>query len=173
MEVDSIAVRGRWWRQVPHGSDPLFRATPPSDGRWQHGEAVGGFYLADEQDTAWAEWYRALAELAVPPDRQMPRDLWGWDVDVSGVADLSSAERLAAVGLDHPRPGQRRWPSFQAVGEALWRAGHRGVLTLSAARPAYRVFCLFRENDEVPGATPVRPALTYRRPPAPPTGMTT
>lgn len=173
MEVDAIAVRGRWWRQVPHGGDPLFRATPPGDGRWQRGEVIGGFSLVDEQGTAWAEWFRTLAELAIPPDRQMPRDLWGWEVAISGVVDLSSAERLAAVGLDRPRPGQRRWPAFQAVGEALCAAGHRGVLTLSAARPEHRVLCLFRDDDEVLGATPVRPALTHRRPPAPPTGMTT
>ena len=173
MDVDLVPIGGRWWRQIPHGGDPLFRADPPSDGRWQRGELVAGFYLADEQETAWAEWYRALAELAIPPDRQMPRDLWAWDVDATPVADLSSVDRLAAVGLQRPRPGQQGWPPFQAVGEQLWKAGHAGVLTLSAARPEHRVLCLFRDSDAVPGATPLRPALTYRRPPAPPTGMTT
>lgn len=173
MDVDVVAPGGRWWRQVPHGSDPLFRAVPASDGRWQRGEVIGGFYLADAQQTAWAEWYRALAELAIPPDRQMPRDLWAWEVDVSRIADLSSGERLAALGLERPRPGQRSWPAFQVVGEELCKAGHTGVLTLSAARPEHLVLCLFRDSDEVPGATPMRPALTFRRPPTPPTGMTT
>lgn len=78
---------------------PLFRPEHPSDGRWQRGSIVEGFYLAGDEWTAWAEWYRALAELGVPPMRQMPRDLWRFDVRLEGVADLSSDGRLSAVGL--------------------------------------------------------------------------
>jgi hypothetical protein len=44
--------------------------------------------------TAWAEWYRALAGFAIPPDRQMPRDLWRGQIDTHDVADLSRAEAL-------------------------------------------------------------------------------
>ena len=126
MEADSVAIAGVWWRQVPHAADPLFRADPPSDGRWQHGEVVGALYFADSEATAWAEWYRALAQLAIPPDRQMPRDLWRWDIDVDQVADLSKAEELASIGLTPPGPTRQEWPDFQAVGEGLWRGGHRG-----------------------------------------------
>lgn len=173
MEISAIAVAGAWWRQTPHGGDPLYRADPPSDGRWQRGETVGGLYLADSEETAWAEWYRALAEFAIPPDRQMPRDLWRWQVDLENVADLSDNDPFAAVGLAAPRPVQREWPTFQAVGEQLWREGYRGVLAPSAARPERSVLCLFRDGDEVADASPVRPALMFRRPPAPPAGMTT
>ncbi len=173
MEVDAVAVEGSWWRQTPYGGDPLYRAVPPSDGRWQRGDTVGGLYFADSEDTAWAEWYRALAEFAIPPDRQMPRDLWRWEIHARRIVDLSDADRLAAAGLTAPRPRQREWPAFQDVGEQLWRDGYRGVLAPSAARPERRILCLFREADDVPDAVPVRPALTYRRPPAPPTGMTT
>jgi RES domain-containing protein len=173
VEVATVAIAGVWWRQVPHAADPLFRADPPSDGRWQRGEIVGALYLADSEETAWAEWYRALAELAIPPDRQMPRDLWRWEVDVEGVADLSTAEKLAPVDLYTPRPARREWPTFQAVGEALWREGRHGVLAPSAARPTGEILCLFRGTDELAGATPLRPPTTYRHPPAPPTGMTT
>lgn len=55
MDVDAIAVAEIWWRQTPHGGDPLFRADPPSDGRWQRGETVGALYFADCEQTAWAE----------------------------------------------------------------------------------------------------------------------
>lgn len=173
MDVDAIAVAGIWWRQTPHGGDPLFRADPPSDGRRQRGERVGGLYFADGEQTTWAEWYRALAEFAIPPERQMPRDLWRWQVDAEEVADLSDADRLAAVGLDAPRPMQRQWPAFQALGERLSAEGFSGVLAPSAARPRQHVLCLFRTADEVAGARPLRPPITYRRAPAPPTGMTT
>jgi RES domain-containing protein len=173
VDLDATAVTGIWWRHTPHGGDPLFRADPPADGRWQRGETVAALYFADSEQTAWAEWYRALAEFAIPPLRQMPRDLWRWRLDASGIADLSDEGRLRAVGLPLPRPTVRQWPAFQAVGERVWRDGYRGVLAPSAARPDGRVLCLFREAVEVPGAEPERPPATHRHPPPPPTGMTT
>jgi RES domain-containing protein len=103
----------------------------------------------------------------------MPRDLWRWEIDTVDVVDLSDSNRLAAVGLGPPEPARHTWPPFQEVGERLWQQGHRGVLAPSAARPRHRVLCLFRDTDEVAAATPVRPPLTYRQPPAPPTGMAT
>jgi hypothetical protein len=53
---DRIAVVGVFYRHLPHQGDPLWRAIPPRDGRWQRGDVVDGLYLADEPDTAWAEW---------------------------------------------------------------------------------------------------------------------
>jgi hypothetical protein len=73
--VQRVSVAGSWWRQTPYGSDPLWLASPPSSGRWQHGNKLAAIYLADEEPTAWAEWYRGIAELGLPPTRVMPRDL--------------------------------------------------------------------------------------------------
>lgn len=173
MHLNTIAVDGIWWRQLPHGGDPLFRGDPPSDGRWQRGEVVGALYFADSEETAWAEWYRALAEFAIPPDRQMPRDLWRWRVDCEQIADLSDTHRLTAAGLMLPRPTHNEWPAFQDVGEQLWRDGQRGVVAPSAARSNHLVLCLFRDSEELASAVPLRPPLTYRRPPPPPTGLST
>lgn len=168
-----LSVVGSWWRQTPHGVDPLGLVSPPSSGRWQRGGVVAASYLADEEETAWAEWYRLLAEIELPPTHAMPRDLWRWTVAVDQVADLSTASKLAEVGLPAPRPGRTTWPPFQDVGEALHRDGYRGVLYPSAARPDRRALCLFRDGPLIPGATPVRPPITYRDPPAPPTGIRT
>jgi hypothetical protein len=66
-------VHGVLFRHVPADGDPLFRPEHPADGRWQRGEVVEGFYLAGDEQTAWGEWYRVLAELAVPPMRQISR----------------------------------------------------------------------------------------------------
>jgi RES domain-containing protein len=173
LATESVAIAGVWWRQIPHAADPLYRPDPPSDGRWQRGVVVAALYFADSEATAWAEWYRALAELAIPPDRQMPRDLWRWEIEVPEVADLSTAEALVAAGLVPPKPTRREWEKFQAVGEGLWRKGHRGVIAPSAARPGGQILCLFRETDDVDGVTPLRPPTTYRHPPPPPSGMTT
>ena len=32
--------------------------------------------LANDEAGAWAEWYRHLAERALPPAAGLPRDLW-------------------------------------------------------------------------------------------------
>jgi RES domain-containing protein len=171
--VEAISITGVWWRQVPHGGDPWFRADPPTDGRWQRGEVVGAMYFADSEATAWAEWYRALAEFAIPPDRQMPRDLWRWEIEADAVVDASTEAALSELELPPPKPSRSDWPAFQPVGERLWSEGYAGVLAPSAARTLGRVLCLFRPEQQIPGAGPVRPAIMYRHAPAPPTGMTT
>jgi hypothetical protein len=92
----------------------------PGSARWQRGDVVEGFYLADSEETTWAEWYRSLAELALPPMRQMSRDLWRFEVGVERVADLSSSEQLARVNVEPALPDRRQWPAYQTVGETLF-----------------------------------------------------
>ncbi len=173
LDVERTSVAGSWWRQAPHGADPLLLPSPPSSGRWQRGTSVAAIYLADEEATAWAEWYRVLAEIALPPSHGMPRDLWRWTIAVNEIADLSTPAKLAKLDLPAPQPNRRSWAPFQAVGEELHREGCHGVLYPSAARPDNRALCLFREDILIPGADPVRPPITYRDPPAPPVGLRT
>jgi len=44
----------------------------------------------------------------VPPMRQMPRDLWRFEVELEGVADLSDIGKLEAVDLSQPVPSRRQ-----------------------------------------------------------------
>ena len=171
-DIAAIAVRGRWFKHTYPGSPALPERDPAPDNRWQRGEVVDALYLADCEDTVWAEWYRHLAERAIPPLAQMPRDLWTWEVDVE-VADLSTPERLAAVDLSPPKPGHRSWPSFRQVGERLWEDGWPGLLAPSAARPEGSVLCLFRDAGGVQGATAIDAPRRVAEPPAPPTGLQT
>jgi RES domain-containing protein len=122
LAVDAVQVSGEWIRHAPHRSDLLGRSPEPTDGRWQRGEVVRGLYLADEPDTAIAEWYRWLAEHGLPPTQAIPHAHPVWALDVE-LADLSSARTLAALGLDLPQPGRRSWPPYQRIGETLWRDG--------------------------------------------------
>ena len=134
---------------------------------------VDGLYLADGEATLWAEWYRSIAELGIPPLHQLPRDVWRYRLKALAVADLGAADRLGRVGLPLPLPGRRTWRPYQAVGEQLWREGWAGLVAASAARPEGRVLCVFIDD---PGALPVRPFGRTRvvlEPPAPPTGMRT
>jgi len=148
LDVTAIAVRGRWVKHTPPGSQPLPERDPPPDNRWQRGTVVDALYLADSDETVWAEWYRHLAERAIPPLAQMPRELWTWQIGLE-VADLSTDEKLAAVGLEPPTPGRRRWHVYQLVGEQLSAEGWRGLLAPSAARPAGKILCLFRDERGV------------------------
>jgi RES domain-containing protein len=172
VEAAALAVRGRWLRHTPPGTPPLPKREPPPDNRWQRGEVVDALYLADTEDTVWAEWYRHLAERAIPPLAQMPRDLWSWNVDVE-VADLTTSDRIAAAGLSPPTPGRAGWAPYQTVGEQLWRDGWAGLIAPSSARPAGRLLCLFRSGDAVAGAKPVPPPRQVSEPPAPPAGLRT
>lgn len=171
LDVDPIAIAGEWIRHAPHRSDLLGRATEPAEGRWQRAELVRGLNLADEPDTAVAEWYRYLAERGLPPSAAIPHDHHLWRVDLT-VADLSTPRRLAAVGLRPPRPSRRDWSPYQAVGEALWRDDWRGVLAPSAARPTAQVICIFCDAWPPAGCAPLR-AIEIPQTPPPPIGMTT
>jgi RES domain len=171
-EVDRVSVRGTWWRQVAAGLDPLELREPPPDGRWQRGQVVAASYLAESEETVWAEWYRALAELAVPPRVSLPRDLWRIEVEVDHVADLGGRERLEAVGLPLPSPGRRGWPAYQEVGERLRREGYAGLVAPSAARPEGRVLCVFRD-ERPPEGLRAEKRRRVSEPSVPPPGMRT
>lgn len=172
LDVTALAVRGRWVKHTYPGSPPLPERDPSPDNRWQRGTTVDALYLADGEETAWAEWYRHLAERAIPPLAQMPRELWSWQVDVE-VADLSTDEKLAAVGLGPPRPGRHGWHAYQLVGERLSAEGWLGLLAPSAARPAGQILCLYRDQHGVPGAEPSPSPRQVREPPPPPIGLVT
>lgn len=171
LAVDAVHVSGEWIRHAPHRSDLLGRAAESTDGRWQRGDVVRGHYLADEAETAVAEWYRWLAERGLPPTQAIPHDHHVWDVDLD-LADLSRAATLASLGLDPPRPGRRTWAPYQRIGEMLFQEGWAGLLTRSAARPQAHVICIFASNWPPAGCSPVR-AIELTEAPPPPTGLTT
>jgi RES domain-containing protein len=171
ISVEPIAVRGEWIRHAPHRSTPLGHPTIATSGRWQHGDTIRGLYLADEPSTAIAEWYRWLAERALPPASGIPHDHHRWNVALD-VADLSTAERLRSVGLEDPRPSRKTWSPYQSVGEKLWRDGWSGVLAPSAARPASLVVCIFCDRWPPSGCWPAGVDEVDAMPP-PPAGMTT
>lgn len=122
----------------------------------------------------WSEWYRALAEVGMPPMRQMPRDLWRFAVDLGDVADLSTDEKLKDAGLPNPAPDRRLWRPFQDAGEALAGEGFSGVLYRSAARMGSgSSLCVFRRGSSIPGVEPVGAATRHDEPPAPPRRLRT
>jgi RES domain-containing protein len=125
LKVAAVTVKGRWVKHTYPGSPPLPERDPPPDNRWQRGDVVDALYLADSEATAWAEWYRHLAERMIPPLAQMPRELWTWQVNVK-VADLSTPKKLAVVGLDPPSPVQDSWTSTNASASFFQKTAGEG-----------------------------------------------
>jgi RES domain-containing protein len=174
LDVELTVVEGRWFRHTPAGVDPALRPAPPDDNRWQRGRVIDVLYLCEDRECVWAEWYRHLAERAVPPQVGLPRELWTYEIASIEVADLRTADRLAHVGLSEPTPGRRSWPAFQAVGEQLHREGFAGIIAPSAARPQSFVLCVFLPDRTIPDTLVAhRPPRLISEPPAPPTGMRT
>lgn len=132
-----------------------------------------GFYLADTEETAWAEWYRHTSELGVPPATRMPRSTWKIAVDVTDIVDLTAFGILAAHGITDLHPTRRQWPLTQPVGEAYYRDGCRGLLAPSAAREGGQVLAIFRPVPELQGLVPVPPPKHHTDLPPLPTGLRT
>ena len=159
-----VALAGVWFRQIPVGADPLSRPPDPPDGRWQRASVIGAIYFADSPATVWAEWYRALAEAAIPPAMALPRDLWQWEIDLPRVADV------AHLDLPPLAPTSRQWPAFQAVGEQLFADGWPALVSVSAARPEGRVLCVFRAARKRGGREAAPAAGAGERPAGRPDG---
>lgn len=166
LDVDAVEVGGEWVRHAPHRLTLLGRASVPTDGRWQCGLTVGALYLADESETAVAEWYRYLAERGLPPAHAIPHDHHAWKTELE-VANLSDPDRLARVGLDPPVPRRSTWSRFQDVGEALWREGWAGLLAPSAALPKHCVLCVYATTWPPEGCTPLLSIEIAELPPRP------
>lgn len=132
---------------------------------------VRGFYLADSEDTAWAEWYRHTSEQGAPPASRMPRDTWKIAVDVDDIADLTAVGVLAKHGISELRPTRRQWPLTQPVGDAYYCDGCRGLMAPSAAHEGGLVLAIYRPLPALPGLTPVPPPNHYIDLPPLPMGL--
>jgi RES domain-containing protein len=174
LPVPSVPVSGTWLRHTPAGAGPLGCPPVPADGRWQRGTVIEGIYLAAEESTVWAEWYRWLAEHEVEPLRSLPRELWRYRASLRKVADLTSTTALTALELPTAQPTREQWPAFQRAGEQLHADGFEGLLYRSAARPRGVCLCVFRDVlAAAPGLQPLPPPQRVDTPPIPPRGLRT
>jgi hypothetical protein len=123
-------------------------------------------YLANSPETAWAEFYRAAAELGTPPMRMFPRRLWRLAVKLAEVVDLREPAALDQLGLPPLSPSSTEWPVFQAVGERLALAGVEGLLYRSSAHTDGICLCLFEPALSNVRAT-AEPELVAEPPPVP------
>lgn len=163
-----MPVAGTWARQThPHvyGGEASGAAA-----RWQT-ESWTAAYLADSQETAWAEFYRALAEAGIGPADRMPRVMHSLVVELDRVADLRTEKDRRALGLPRMRQTRCQWPAFQAVGDGLAARGAQGILYASAARTRAVCLCVFETG--LVGLRVVGDPVSVSSPPPPPRGLRT
>jgi RES domain-containing protein len=171
MDIAGVAwvpVHGTW---VRHTAPGVPGSEPHAGGsRWLR-PGRRGVYLADGEETAWAELYRALAENRRAPAGAMPRDLHRVAVSLERVADLRTERSRRTLGLPRLRPTQRQWPAFQAITESLADEGAQGILYSSAARTRSLCLCVFEAG--LSRLNVVGEPLRVITPPPPPRGLRT
>jgi RES domain len=128
--------------------------------------------VADTPETAWAEWYRALAARAQKPEDDVPRELYEIAVDLDDVVDLSSTRLRNDAGLPtRMHPSESQWLRFQRFATAMRAEGAPGVLYASAARTRALCLCVFEAG--LPGLRAVGEPVRMIAAPAPPRGLRT
>ena len=166
-----VPVRGAWSRHVRAGEAGLASGRGGRGGRF-HRPGQPAVYLADSDATAWAEWYRWLAEQAYPPEQGLPRDLHRMAVDLDTVIDLSSAAARRTAGVpERMRPAHSQWAAFQDKADEFRAAGAQGVLYSSAARTRSLCLCVFEAG--LAGLRIEGEPVRVLAPPAPPRGLRT
>ena len=103
--VQRVSVAGSWWRQAPHGGDPLWLASPPSSGRWQVGSNLAAIYLAGGSSRIPLVSRTIQQHMGQVPE--------SWDdpkaVTVLGAARLPSAPATASTAVA-PERTTRQYP---------------------------------------------------------------
>ncbi|MBV9193915.1 MAG: RES family NAD+ phosphorylase [Solirubrobacterales bacterium] len=169
--IRRVPVSGTWVRHVPAGGRALGTGRRGTAGRF-HRPGEIALYLADSMETAWAEWYRALAERGRSPADDLPRDVYRISVRLRDVVDVSAAAGRKGLGLPaQMRPAASQRPAFQELAATLRAEEAQGVLYRSAARSRAPCLCVFE-----PGLSMLRiegePMRVLSRPP-PPRGLRT
>lgn len=169
--IELVPVEGTWFRHVYAGVDGLALSRGGNGGRFNPPD-LPALYLADSEPTAWAEWYRWLAEWSRSPAEHLPRDLYRVAVELTAAGDLRTmATRQRAAAPGRMRPSSSQWPPFQEIGARLAAEGAQGILYASAARTRSLCLCVFEAglaHLRVDGEP-----VTVITPPPPPRGLRT
>ena len=137
------AYRGRLWRVVTDGFDPLRPSR--AGGRWDDG-SFDVLYTAASREGAMAEsWFHLAKGQPILPSKVAKR-LFQIDADLQRVLDLSAEGRLAALGVNVATYGRlsyaqrvEEYPSLQQIGEAAFFYEYQAVIVPSARWPGANV----------------------------------
>ena len=113
-------------------------------GRWNPPDSFATLYLALDLETVVAEFERAARRQGLTPDQFLPRELHEFDVRLTAVLDLTSAEAREALGLGEAELRADDPVRCREVGEATHYIGLEAVMAPSAG--AGTVLAVFLEK---------------------------
>jgi RES domain-containing protein len=127
---------GRVYRHQGPGHPPLnAEGARIHGGRWNPKESFPVLYLAPEEKTVIAEFYRLAERQGMEPASLLPRRLYRYNVRLGAVLDLTDDLAREAVRLDSSDLAADDPSKCQAVGDAAHYAGFEAVRAASAAGP--------------------------------------
>jgi RES domain-containing protein len=131
--LESIAYEGNLFRHVAAGRHPLSGAGARSQGgRWNPPQSFATLYLADRKATVEAEFRRMARRQGLDPSQFLPRRIYGIEVELQAVVDLTRATSRPDV-LSDLELSSDDLTITQAVGEAAQYLGREAILAPSAA----------------------------------------
>lgn len=125
-------------------------------GRWNPKDLFAAIYLAIPQTACMAELDRVAESQNIPATTmlQAPYKFHTLEVNAARILDLSSTERLSAIGLEAEDISGSDWSACQMVGHAAWFLRFEGILAPSASG-AGMVLTLF-ESRLGPGCVVIK-----------------
>jgi RES domain-containing protein len=135
--------RGRLWRVVTDGFDPLRPSR--AGGRWDDG-SFDVLYTSASREGALAEsWFHLAKGQPIIPSKIAKR-LFQIEADLRRVLDLSGDGRLAALGVNMATYGRlsyvrriEEYPSLQQIGEVAFFCEYQAIIVPSARWPGANV----------------------------------
>ncbi|HEX9824204.1 MAG TPA: RES family NAD+ phosphorylase [Actinomycetota bacterium] len=101
-------------------------------GRWNPPESFPTLYLGLDRETVVGEFYRLARHQSMPPAALLPRRLYTYRTELTGVLDLTTVEALSRVGLSLDDIRSEDPSACQGVGEAAHYVGFEAVRASSA-----------------------------------------
>ena len=137
------AFKGRLWRVVSDGFDPLRPSR--AGGRFDDG-SFDVLYTSASRDGALSEsWFHAARGQPILPSKVAKR-LYQIEADLQRVLDLSAVGKLAQLGVNMAAYGRlsyvqrvEEYPSLQQIGEVAFFYEYQAVIVPSARWPGANV----------------------------------
>lgn len=137
------AFKGRLWRVVSDGFDPLRPSR--AGGRFDDG-SFDVLYTSASRDGALSEsWFHAARGQPILPSKVSKR-LYQIEADLQRVLDLSAVGKLAQLGVNMAAYGRlsyvqrvEEYPSLQQIGEVAFFYEYQAVIVPSARWPGANV----------------------------------
>lgn len=134
--LGSIGFEGEAYRHLGPSYAPLSgQGARIQGGRWNPPDSFPTLYLALDEPTVVAEFYRAAQRQNRPPEDLAPRKLYRYEVRLDSVLDLRSPRALERLDVSEAALRGNDLTRTQAVGKAAHDAGLEGLLAPSAVGP--------------------------------------